>query len=247
MTVCIAAQCLLLDGARGFVLCADTETSGAGIDNAVDKLYRLGWNYMALLSGPWGIVVSLAARIRAEIEKREPTDDDDLLGRLQIVASDFAKSPALYPKGSQPCDVVITGFMASEPVMVLVSIYGAKATSCRMFERVEIGSGYPIARAMLSQRRYTSLASLEKALYLVYEAKRLSEWADGVGQMTQIMIHAPMSPGPTATVDHSCFAYLSEAALVHLETLRKEFFVQPIKKVEAFPHDFFRGDYPFKS
>jgi hypothetical protein len=103
-----------------------------------------------------------------------------------------------------------------------------------------------VANAILSERAYTPLASLERALYVAYEAKRLSEWCDGVGKGSQIMLHAHLHAGasPDAGIVGN---YLSEEALQHLESLRKEFFLQPIANIDPFPHRFFSGRYPFKS
>jgi len=63
--------------------------------------------------------------------------------------------------------------------------------SIEPFERigyVAIGSGAPHAQNTFILERYSPETSFDKALYLVYKAKKIAERAPGVGQSTDIVV-----------------------------------------------------------
>lgn len=247
MTVGIALECVLWDGSRGFVLCADTELSGTGVkDDRGDKFYRLGNNFMALMAGTWGTVTQLTERIANAIAPSIPRDEEDLKWRVLEPSQRFVKSEILFPKGSQPCEVIITGFMGEKPVMLYVYAYPRGVTVDFQRHHWTIGTGGSAAGAMIGERGFTPLASLEKALYVAYEAKRLSERISGVGRGTKIMIHGQTAETATKR-SLVCADYVSEAGLARLEVLRSQFFVREIAQIDRFPVEYLSGPYPFKS
>ena len=119
-------------------------------------------------------------------------------------------------------ELIVAGFLPGqdqerEPVIVKLS--EEEVTTCDTF--AAIGSGALLANASLMQRDYSSIATIEYATYLAYEAKRLGERAPGVGRETNIMV---MVDGPSG----STFRELFRDQLATLETLFKRFGPQPI-------------------
>jgi hypothetical protein len=250
MTVCIAAKCLMLDGSRGFVLCADTKVSGGiGVSDSTDKIYPLGRNYVALMAGP-PPVFKLAEFLSSEIDLAAPNTEDDLFKCAKQAGKRLTDSDALFPRGSDPCYLLVTGFGGSGLVMMEVTAHEYEDerlayVGFQYLDNLQIGSGAELAKAMLSLRKHTAVANLDRTVYRVYEAKRFSEQTDGVGAGTQIMIHSPMHANANPRAD-LCRNYLSSEALSYLESLRGRFFVQDISIEEEFPLDFYRGRYPFR-
>jgi len=71
-----------------------------------------------------------------------------------------------------------------------------------------VGTGRRHADTTFAYRRYTPIFSLKKALYIAYEAKKRSEMAGGVGQMTDI-----------AVIDENGVRMLSEKNIKELDEL----------------------------
>ncbi len=119
-------------------------------------------------------------------------------------------------------ELIVAGFLPGrhqdrEPVIVKLS--GEEVNICDTF--AAIGSGALLANASLMQRDYSSIATIEYATYLAYEAKRLGERAPGVGRETSIMV---MVDGP----DGSTFRELFRDQIATLESLFGRFGPQPI-------------------
>jgi 20S proteasome alpha/beta subunit len=74
-----------------------------------------------------------------------------------------------------------------------------------------IGSGEHHAETFLIEKNYNISFSLKKALYLIYEAKKISEKAPGVGKLTDIVI-----------IDHNGIKEVKKETLERLEELRKQ-------------------------
>jgi len=85
-------------------------------------------------------------------------------------------------------EVIITGFIAGEPYIFVVE------RDCTVTQRENfacIGTGAYIAEPALYQRRQNRSATLARTLYHTYEAKRLGEIAEGVGEFTVMFAIAP--------------------------------------------------------
>lgn len=232
-----------------FLLCADTRLSGGILDDQADKFYRLGRNFLAMLSGS---DVAAAVRIcrswRDKISSASALDID-VLAKLMREGLEEAKQSAIF-SSELSLEFVVTGFAGSNAMMLYAQIVGEYTKVFEVPTYMAIGSGGEAAKAMLSHRGYRGNLEKEQALYLVYEAKKFSENSDGVGPKTQMLIHGPLEGlarhmSPQAEL---CANYVSPGALVHLETLRQKFFIPSIiPEMEKFPPDFFDGPYPFSS
>ena len=120
-------------------------------------------------------------------------------------------------------ELIVAGFVPGqysdrEPVVVKLS--AEQVVTCDTF--AAIGSGALLAEASLMQRDYSSIATIEYATYLAYEAKRLGERAPGVGRETNIMV---MVDGPNGPRYKELFR---DQLSTTLENLFKRFGPQPI-------------------
>jgi hypothetical protein len=96
MTVCIAAKCRWRDGNPAFIICADTELSGAGKDDSGDKLYRLGHNLIGLIAGDWSIMVRVWGSLRKRLKDSPPRDEDHLFRQIKKAGETISKIAALH-------------------------------------------------------------------------------------------------------------------------------------------------------
>lgn len=86
------------------------------------------------------------------------------------------------------CEIIVAGFVDKKhPALYSYDDQNEMQLSDHF---VAIGSGAWIAKAALYQRRCRETAPLEEVLYCVYEAKKLSEIAPGVGRATNIGVTA---------------------------------------------------------
>ena len=85
-------------------------------------------------------------------------------------------------------ELLITGFSsAGEPLIAKVDDSGVS-----MVEDFQaIGSGSYLATSILWEREYSSSCSESAAYYLVYEAKRFSERAEGINKTTTMVALVP--------------------------------------------------------
>ena len=67
------------------------------------------------------------------------------------------------------------------------------------------GTGGPIAETLLNIRDCKPVDSIERVIYTVYEAKKYSEKASGVGPETRIAILAPTPDGAANRTDLSSY------------------------------------------
>jgi len=83
------------------------------------------------------------------------------------------------------CSIILAGFIAAKPYIFCVSEDGSVN---RHNPFASIGSGGIIASAMLYKRNYMERCRVPTALYCVYEAKKMSESAPGVGKTTNLCV-----------------------------------------------------------
>jgi len=93
------------------------------------------------------------------------------------------------------CDLIVCGFPSSDyaarkhvPRIFTISDNGEV---CRHDNFATIGSGSGIANSVLYQRQLTDYATLERTLYVVYEAMKLANSAPGVGRRINIIVTSP--------------------------------------------------------
>jgi hypothetical protein len=81
------------------------------------------------------------------------------------------------------CELLIVGFIEGIPRLFQVQEDGSVVEQAHF---AAIGAGATVARSALLQRQYTWNKPKNQAMYLVYEAKQLSQIAPGVGPETEI-------------------------------------------------------------
>jgi hypothetical protein len=86
------------------------------------------------------------------------------------------------------CEILVAGFIGESPH--LYGIWNDCAVR-RIYTFEAVGSGATIARSVLRQRGFVSAMSLDEAAYYVWEAKRFSEIAPGVGAQTDFEVLSP--------------------------------------------------------
>ena len=112
-----------------------------------------------------------------------------------------------------------------EPVIVKVDNDGIQVTDS--FEL--IGTGAYLARTILDERNYDSGLGLETAMYIVYEAKRFSETAEGVNKTTHIMVHHQSSKEPPTEDDPgAALSVITRTGLGFLADSYKRVGLQPV-------------------
>ena len=129
-------------------------------------------------------------RLRWSVTRQEYLDG--ILG--QLPEGDRARIAADVENISLQASLVIATFVEGEPFLLTVQDNG---TVLRDHDFTVIGSGYAIAYPALCQRQCNPEFSLPRALYAVYEAKKLSEVETTVGPNTQIWV---MTKNGTRTI-----------------------------------------------
>jgi len=81
-------------------------------------------------------------------------------------------------------ELIVSGFIKAVPYIFKLSNDGV--VTCHDF--AVIGSGAYLGEASLFQRSQNSNDPFNKTIYQVYEAKRLAERAEGVGEKTQLIV-----------------------------------------------------------
>jgi hypothetical protein len=95
-----------------------------------------------------------------------------------------------------------------------------------------IGSGTSIGESSLYCREHTTVNGLDRTLYNVYEAKRLSEKAPGVGRKTSLSILRP--PAGDGVLP---WEIIRQGGIDLLESQFQRYGPQPIKGLEAIPQE----------
>jgi 20S proteasome alpha/beta subunit len=240
MTICIAAICRAY-GNDVVVLCSDNrlDQGDLGAQEAGAKLAKLGWNWAAMMAGDWDTVRELVPAMKKAFVRNGIVKTKSALIRMtQRAATAFATS-VLCPQ-SVRCELLITGFIDDEPIMLLVWIDDKVAWTKLVHDFYAIGEGHAAALYILKHRKQNPLRStLEETVYHVYEAKKFSEIIKTVGQTTRLAIHSALSE-QQATQDKWKLALFTLTAKgeTRLEECRLRFGLQPIN-IEPFPGDCF--------
>jgi 20S proteasome alpha/beta subunit len=113
------------------------------------------------------------------------------------------------------CEVILSGFVGKDPRLFTITREGSVY---REESFAATGSGGTVAGASLYRRRYRGHLPIAEAAYYIYEAKKLSEVASGVGQNTDMLVlKKSEKPGFTKWNTVSGFY------IAHLESEYKEF------------------------
>lgn len=231
MTLCVAAQCRWLPQYKKcFVLCADGRLDAGpwGSNDVAIKFHTLGYNFMAMMAGDWETARGLCGETEKALKTKPfPETASDLFGNLAQAAEAFCDSVLCSPE--KECAILVTGFLTpGDPMMAVVRVNDRVPTVERKFDRELIGEGMYPASLMLDVRGYDPLnTDIERACYIVYEAKRFSESVLSVGPGTRMKIHIPTVEKPT-TEEHR-FVDILPQGIAKFEEDRKRFFVQAIE------------------
>jgi hypothetical protein len=220
MTVCIAAASILNEDPL-LVLCADMMGSTDFSSAETTWKYRpVGKGFHALLSGPTSNAREMVSACHQELLKNPPVTmaeaikalrtavgeyknilaEAHIQSRLGVSYEEFRKNDGsqwpedlyrdllLEIKNSYSnVELIVAGFLNSKPVIYKIS--GDSVWSCDDF--AVIGAGTPVAEASLFHREQSFFRGKNHSLYFVYEAKKLSERAPGVGKKTRLYVVRP--------------------------------------------------------
>jgi hypothetical protein len=228
MTVCIAAICQQQSSPK-IVLCSDRrlDYGYAGASDSIVKIDSTGYGWMSLFAcADWNSVIALREHMRAvwrasltPATRGEALGSAERMGQLFLVTS-FAKPLT---------EVLLCGFVQATPMIFYIRIEKGKSTVTPIGTFGAIGAGGSIASVFMGQRDCGPYDSLGKTLYAVYEAKRASEKASGVGPDTSIGFISPV-PSPHL---HDCpIGVVRPKGIQYLERCYKRY---GFKSIHALP------------
>jgi hypothetical protein len=228
MTVCIAAVCQQ-SGEPRIVICADTrlESPGVGAADSMLKMLPLGYGWIALLATEdWNSASTLRDHLRGQWRRIRKLASPRRVSELTKTLSDqFAQTPFCTAQ----TEALICGFAHNKPVILYLYVDPTTAaesiTASAMPSFEAIGSGGPIARIFLNQRDCGPADDIERTLYVVYEAKRASEKASGVGPGITLAAIGPVVPGQLHV---NFFLPVRDEGKKVLERYRKRLGLKPI-------------------
>jgi len=192
--VCIALTCR--DGnEQRIVACVDSRVDEVHFssDKAV-KFKALGHSWFALLSGEWAAATELAGLLRAGVLKENaPVSREDAFSRIAKLTRDFTVSPFFYSGCN--AELIVGGFVESEALLLRSTYVNGDPQTELAGDMAVVGSGFALAQGLLRVRGYSAGTSLQRAIYLAYEAKKYSENSPGVGPKTGILVVYPNGTG----------------------------------------------------
>lgn len=187
MTVCIAGACREHNEPR-IVMCADSRLSYGDLTSTdtFPKFDVIGRGWTVLMANRPDSAKELIERIKEWFRTTVRLDTTHaVLSAVKAAVNEFRHSP-LYSKYC--CELIVSGFVSSVPVLITVQADEKGHLSvAQQTSFAAIGSGASIASVILSCREYQYPISIQNATYLVYEAKRWSEKASGVGPLTMLV------------------------------------------------------------
>jgi hypothetical protein len=191
MTVCIAAACQQ-DGEPRIVLCSDTRLDQGewGSTDMTLKFDIIGRGWTVQWANRPDSAKELIRRIKEWFRLTVQFNTvHSVLMVLDRAIKEFRDSPLCTPGC---CELTVTGFVGTEAVIALVRDDDKKKLSVSLTESfTAIGSGASVATVILNCRQYDRSQTSQNAAYMVYEAKRWSEQAAGVGPYTFLLVHSP--------------------------------------------------------
>ena len=193
------------DGPR-IVLCADTriDYGYVGVSDGNVKIGRHGYGWASILaSDDW--VAALALRNHMVTAWRCDVPPASI-AVIQTVVESTAKSLMRSELFSDAeTEMLLCGFVPpTVPYIIYLHAKARKLILRQIRTYSAIGSGCSIASVFLGQRDCGPHDAVDRTLYCVYEAKKYSERALGVGQRTHIGVLNPCpDPCEAATVSIS--------------------------------------------
>ncbi len=106
-----------------------------------------------------------------------------------VLPSDYCSQLIRYVADIRlEAQLIVCGFCDNDPVIFLIDETRGAPIAGPIENFAAIGSGSLIALSVLHQREHQSTVPFRRALYHVYEAKRLGEAAPGVGKQTTVTV-----------------------------------------------------------
>lgn len=231
LTVCVAAICED-NGEPKIVLCADTRLDFGehGSADGTAKMSVLWHGWCGMLAGDYAVASDFIERLKKsfQMRKKDFGSKESLRSFVVSVATKFMNGP-LY--GKEPVEIIIAGFIHRKPVIVAVRMDETAAApavfSGKPFHA--IGSGANIVNIFLGLREVSPEDSMNKMLYVVYEAKKASEKNGGVGPETRLVVIAPRPPD--ADAEYVMGLDVGHRGLQKLEEMRRQHNLQPITNI----------------
>lgn len=198
VTICIAAHAIDAEREACIVVCCDWMISD-GVSIGTETMMKTNTSfapgYIALESGPVEHSRDLQEFYRNRIGQR-------LLDRIQI-KEELSKGFSIFAKRLKrrngdlsANELLVCGFPGSRPIIAHIGPYGVS----EVLSFCAIGSGHQFADSLLRWRQAIQPVdtnfNVHDVLYRVFEAKRFSEVADGVGKLTSIgIMHSDKAGG----------------------------------------------------
>lgn len=230
VTVCIAVICKQI-GEYRIVLCADTrmDTSYTGSNDNTRKISPLCSGLYGLLAGDWMAARDVHNRVKAEIKSKGIPQSETKLKEVLMRCAKAHKKSAL--SGTTALELMVAGFIKGVPIICVLSIQDAASDPSVQFWPAykAIGSGAIIAEVFLNLRDCSPHDGIDKALYVVYEAKKYSEKSVGVGPETRMRIIGP--PPPTAEAHQNLSWQVSQELLEGMEEMRSTNGIQKLTEL----------------
>jgi hypothetical protein len=202
------------------VLCADMKVGTWAAKAEIGFKLRWGRaNWPAMISGEMSRAIDLVKTFSAHLNSvelnswnvidamrtagnifREKLADEIVRRNLSVSYDYLIKNKSKFPAAKvletytqigqidSEAELIVTGFVEGEPYIFVVE------RDCTVTQRENfacVGTGAYIAEPALYQRRQNRSATLARTLYHAYEAKKLGEIAEGVGEMTVMFAIAP--------------------------------------------------------
>jgi 20S proteasome alpha/beta subunit len=267
MTLCIAARCMEAATLKSCVVIAhdrriETSVAGAEIGFKFESLPRF---WKALIAGPVNQAKELIEIFRVYLNENEINPDSALEQlripvrtlrrrladslthrRVSLSYEEFLEmgkeklSPEVYSQlafdisqQSIEAELILIGAMDADFSIFLCQ--AGEITTCQDF--AVIGSGSMVAEPILYQRELSAATDLPRALYVVYEAKRLGEISPGVGRETWMQVGSiddTVLNEKTGRyeIEDVTWRWVDDARLEMIEKAFKQFGPKPIKGLQ---------------
>jgi len=252
MTLCIAAACIGDDKAPHIVLCSDHKIENWAAQAEIGFKYRwatVGWP--ALIAGDLARAEELTMTVRnilmsvklsqtnvfdvlkgAGASFREKLADELVRKKLSVSYEYLRQNKGKFPSGTvyevyteigqidSEAELITAGFLDGKPYLFVIE------RNCEVFYRehfAAIGSGAQIAEPSLFQRGQRNTASIADTIYQVFEAKKLGEIADAVGEKTTMVVISPQEDEEVVSIQ-----YVTPSGFAFLEQKYKELGLKPV-------------------
>jgi hypothetical protein len=258
MTLCIAAVCAEGEETR-LVLCSDHKIGTWAAQAEIGfKFSWIARNWPALVSGDLSMTAELVATLMGTLDSssftrynvfdlikaganafREKLADNIVRTKLSVSYDYLRQNRSKFPSQTvyevysqiaqidSGAELIAAGFIKDRAYIFVIE----KDCSVSYREHfAAIGTGAYIAEPALFQRKQRSVEDLEDTIYRVYEAKKLGQIAEGVGEQTTIaIISASPTPDHTEPIG---VRWVTSDGFKFLDAKYKEYGLRAISNVQ---------------